>query len=268
MGPRASTSAPRWLPTSYDEMVRGIGDDLGQRQVKAASATGPVSMDTQKQVPPACAALHGDDEHVLTARGVAGIGVSAAEQDPIQDPHGMQLAGAGAEKRVARRAARRLLHLCQCTLLVDARFEHRDLGGQLVALERVRAHGVAEQRRIAAGHQPVAPAVLLIGPSDGQVAGRRDLVVDDGAVAHGGADERVAAIAERIEKRVEVGTCDHVPAGDRRRHRVLLNRSWRRKCASVDPMPPRTGAAERSRSGDRRDIRGIRGGGEGKPRCG
>ena len=60
-------------------------EQLGQRQVEAGVARGPVSIETQKQVPPGLAAVDGDDERVAPARRVVGVGVGVADEDPVLD---------------------------------------------------------------------------------------------------------------------------------------------------------------------------------------
>ena len=55
-------SAPVALPTSTRKSWSFAVEQFGQRQIEAGLAFGPVFIDTQKQVPPGLAAIHGDDE--------------------------------------------------------------------------------------------------------------------------------------------------------------------------------------------------------------
>ena len=68
---------------------------------KPASAFGPVFIDTQKHVPPACAAVHRDDERALAPRLVVRIDVRAMQEHPILNGDRVQLAGAHGEEGVA-----------------------------------------------------------------------------------------------------------------------------------------------------------------------
>jgi hypothetical protein len=73
----------------------------------------------------------------------------------------------------------------------------------------VRTDRVAEEGLVRAGVQPVAAGVLLVAEASGQVAGVRDLVEHDRAVAEARADQRAAVTAEGVEHRVEPGGLDH-----------------------------------------------------------
>jgi hypothetical protein len=63
---------------------------------------------------------------------------------------------------------------------------------------------------------------LLVRPTDGQILDRSDLVVDDRAVAHGGADGDVALLTKSIEKLLEVLTLDDDSFSDHRDLRSAL----------------------------------------------
>ena len=56
-GRPASTSAPRVAARLDEEVVPPVLEHLGQRQVEADVARGPVPIETQKHVPPACQQL-------------------------------------------------------------------------------------------------------------------------------------------------------------------------------------------------------------------
>ena len=68
-------------------------------------------------------------------------------------------------------------------------------------LPRMRPDGIAEQRVVVAASEPVAPAVLLVGPTRRQVGERDDIVIDDRLIAHGRADDAIAPLLEEIEHR-------------------------------------------------------------------
>ena len=139
--------------------------------------------------------------------------MGAAEQHAVEDAHGVQLARARAHERVPRRLARLLRELGQATVLVAPRAPQAHLGRQLVALPRVRADVVAEQRLVVAAAQAVVAAVLLVGPADRQIRARADLLVDDRTIAHGRTDHRVAATVQRREQLVERVALQRVAVG-------------------------------------------------------
>ena len=80
-GNRASRAAPRSLPTSTRNSC-DLPKQFGQREVEPARAFGPVFIEAQKQVPPACAAVHRDDEHALPPRLVMRIDIAALPGEP------------------------------------------------------------------------------------------------------------------------------------------------------------------------------------------
>ena len=67
------------------------------------------------------------------------------------------------------------------------------------ALPGMRAHGIAKQRRVTALFDPVAPCVLPIGPSDGEIFETRDSIINNGAVAHRRANHLVATVRQGVE---------------------------------------------------------------------
>ena len=78
----------------------------------------------------------------------------------------------------------------------------------------MRPDRVAEESTVVPPPQAVAAPVLLVVPADRQVGGAPDLVEDDGAVADGGAEQRVTALAQGVEERIEpAGVDDQGVAG-------------------------------------------------------
>ena len=179
-GTSSSTSAPRAEPTSTTKWcIAPLRISVSARS-KPRSATGPVFIETQKQVPPAwphCTATMNKSSVRAT---VGRIGVPPAERAP----------GRASRSRAARTTGRRGTHTAagprgastsslSAPSLVDPRLPQLHLGGQLVLLPRVRADRVAEQRLVISPSQPVAAPVLLVGPPDREILGGGDLVVDD-----------------------------------------------------------------------------------------
>jgi hypothetical protein len=72
------------------------------------------------------------------------------------------------------------------------------------ALPGMRPDGIAEERVIGAPLEPISPAVLLIGPSNGQLLDPRDRVIDDRPVAHRRADDPVALTRQSVNDPLQV----------------------------------------------------------------
>ena len=89
-----------------------------------------------------------------------------------------------------------------------ARLPEAHARGQQPALPRVRPDRVAEQRLVVAALEPVGGRLLHVGPADGQLVGRGDLVVHDRTVADGRPDDAVATIAEDADESVEAVEVD------------------------------------------------------------
>ena len=70
-------------------------------------------------------------------------------------------------------------------------------------LPGVRTDRISEVGAVVALFQPVAAAVLLVGPADGQIGRRENFVIDDRPVAHRGAHHGIAGTAEVGENLLE-----------------------------------------------------------------
>ena len=69
---------------------------------------------------------------------------------------------------------------------------------------------VAEERAIAPARESVGPRLLRIGPSDRQVVGRGESIVDDRAVADGRANQVVASPLQRLTQHRERGSLNNL----------------------------------------------------------
>ena len=67
------------------------------------------------------------------------------------------------------------------------------------ALPGMRPDGIAEQCPVSALFEPISPAVLLVGPADGQFIETRDAVIYDRSVAHSRANHTVALAGQSID---------------------------------------------------------------------
>ena len=132
--------------------------------------------------------------------------MGAAGEDAVLDGDGGEVAGAHADEREPVGSGRlgRRGHLAPAAL----RRPQPPGRGVQELFPRLGAHGVAEQRVIAAAGQPIASAVLLVGPPARQVGDAVDVVVDDGPAVERRTDEAVAPAAQHVEERLQ-------PAGGR-----------------------------------------------------
>ena len=85
------------------------------------------------------------------------------------------------------------------------------------ALPGMGAHGIAEQRRVGAPLNPVAPGILPIRPSDGKIIKLRKGVIDDGAVAHSRPDNPVSAVRQAADDALQDIPLDHELGAERLR---------------------------------------------------
>jgi hypothetical protein len=191
-----------------DEPVPSLVDELGEREIETPFGHRARLHRDAETGAARLPALDGDDERLAEPRVVAGIRVGSPDEDVIQDVHRVQLAGARSDEGVPRRAPRGLQEVAQLSALIHAGAPQGDRGRQLVALERVGANGVAEQRLVVAGEKSIPTPVLLVGPADGEIGSHGDLVIDDRTVANRRADDRVAATAQLREERIEVSALD------------------------------------------------------------
>ena len=188
------------------EHVPAVADHLRQREVEARARLRPGPHRRAEAGAGGGAAVHGEHEGGLAARAVGGIDEGPPEEDAILDEDRGELAGPHAHERVAR-GGRRLGLGHEARLRATGPPSH-DRRRVQVALPRVGADRVAEEGIVLPATEAVPAAVLLVGEADGQVLRRVDLVEDDGAVPHGGAEERVAALPKSAEESVELTSLD------------------------------------------------------------
>ena len=105
-GPRAPRRRDR-SPSRRRTGARSPTSSVSARS-NPLSARGPVPIEAQKHVPPGHAAVDGDEERSLAARGVVALDVRALEEHPVLDRDRVQVARADAEER-ERPLGRRLL---------------------------------------------------------------------------------------------------------------------------------------------------------------
>ena len=170
-GSSASTSRPTSEPASSDEALAAV-DELGRARGRSRhSAFGPVFIETQKQVPPAspqltatmkaavAPRLDSADRHAAPFRNTRSwmaIACSSQARTPMK------------AKRSPRRGLGRDAHRRRRRAAALHKLLHRRMQEPLPGM---RPDGVAEQGVVVAPRQPIASAVLLVGPA--ARAGRR-----------------------------------------------------------------------------------------------
>ncbi len=193
-------------PDLHHEIVAAVADHLGEREVEAGAGLGPRPHRRAEAGAGRRAAAHGEHERGLAARAVGGVHERPPEEHAVLHEDRGELARAHAHEGVAR--GRRRVGLGHEPALVATGPPAHDRRRVQVALPGVGPDRVAEEGRVVASLQAVAAAVLLVGPAHRQVGGPADLGEDDGAVTDGGAEERVAALAQGAEEGVELASLD------------------------------------------------------------
>ncbi len=163
--------------------------------------------------------------------------MGAAEEHPILDRDRIQLAGAHADEGepLGGDGLRHHPHTVGVALGVP-QAQHRRMQK---FLPRMRTDGIAEKRLVVAAHEPVAPAVLLVGPAPRQIGERDDIVVDDGLVANGRTDHAIAPPPQRVNQRLQPLDRRHGRLGGV--HRACLDLVSTASCPMGPPLDHRIG---------------------------
>jgi hypothetical protein len=131
-------------------------------------------------------AVDRDDEDPAAPGGVVAVDELAAGEDLVLDRDRVQLARAHPDEG-ERRLVERLL-LDDRRAAVRPRAPEPEAGREEELLPRVRPDGVAEARVVLTALKAVGPRLLPVGPADRELSRALELVVDDRAVAHRGAE--------------------------------------------------------------------------------
>ena len=148
------------------------------------------------------AAIDGYEEKIFASRLVASVDVRAFQENSILNCDRVQFACA---------------HTNECVLWRRLPFRH-DLKSLLFAVSlpqalhrrvkelfpRMGTYSVAEKRIVGAALQPVLSAVLLIGPTDRQVAHRGNAIVDNCAFADGWPSDLITMVGENLQQPIEM----------------------------------------------------------------
>ena len=183
-------------------------EDLGQREVVAGLDSWSRLHRGAEAGAAGLEAVDGDDEGVLAASGVVALDLAALEEDRVLNRDRMQLARAHAEKGEWRVYECLLLDV-EATVAPPLRLPETHVRGQQELLPGMRADGVSEARLVVAALEPVAARVLGVGPTDGELGSRFELVVDDRALSHRRPEHAVTATSERTDEDVECLWQDH-----------------------------------------------------------
>lgn len=155
----------------------------------------------------------------------------AGQEHPILDRNRVKLARTHAQKGVARRIGGLLDELEAVAVLPALRPPQPKARRVQKLLPRLRADRVAEYRLILATPQAIPAAILLIAPPDRKVSGGAHVAVDDCAVVHRRADELIALVADRRQKRIEVPALDDGGRARARRRRRYFGHAGDPNCA-------------------------------------
>ena len=126
-------------------------------------------------------------------------------EHPVLNGQGLQLAGADAEK--GEGFGRGRLGDDGEAAGVAPGLPQPLVGRKQIALPALGSEGDAEQG-LAAFHQPVTAAPLLVDPAGGQVTDILHRLVDDGSVHRPGADHPVAGLPQGGDQAVQAVTVD------------------------------------------------------------
>lgn len=141
------------------------------------------------------------EESPVAPGGVVAVYMPAAdESDP--DLNHVHLVRAHADEREWCLVERLLLDRRRA-VAVPARAPQAHPRREQVPLPWVGADRVAEARLVGSPLEPVAAAVLPVGPADGKLACRLEVVVDDRPVPNGRSENSIPTTAKRTDQAVE-----------------------------------------------------------------
>jgi hypothetical protein len=183
-------------------------EQLGQREIVAGvRSRAGVHRDAEAGVA-RLRAVDGDDEGIMAAGLVVGVGVGVADEHLVLDEDRSEVAGADAEEGVARPLLLLLL-VSDRAVLRALRLPEGQVGREQVVLPGVRAVVEAEEGIVVTFVEPVGAALLFVGQSLRKVGHRGDLLVDDRAVSDARTDHRVAAVGQDTDQPVQPRAVDN-----------------------------------------------------------
>ncbi len=175
--------------------------DLGQEDVVAAVDFRPGSHRGAEARARADGALDGDDEGGGSPSPEVLVGELAAQEDPILDREGRELAGSNSQEGDRWSVRRGLL---ETNGVCSMSRRDRQVGREGETLPGRRPDGVAEDLIVCAALQSVPSGGLFVPPAGRQVGHRLDLVVDDGSFPDGRADDAPTGAADGLDQSAEI----------------------------------------------------------------
>ena len=140
--------------------------------------------------------------------------MGARQEHLVLNRDRVELTGAHADERVARRRGRLLDDLEALAVLPAPRLPQAQIGRVQKLLPRLRADGVTEYRLIVAPSQAIGAAILLVGPADRELRAGAHVAIDDRAFTHRRPNHLIALTGNRREQPIEDAALD----GDGRAH--------------------------------------------------
>jgi hypothetical protein len=227
--PSARRAARRRARCRPPRRSGGAVEELGERQVEAPSPRGPVPSRRRSRCRPPAPQFTATTNTSLAPRGVVRVHVRAREEGPVLDLDGVQVARAGADEGELR--GRGLLRLDgRSPSSVRRAFQSRSRGtkkncfqdcGPTEYPKRPRRPGAAAGRC----RPPVPRSTRRAGPRCPV-----DLRVDDGPVAHGGAEPAMSWRGSGLQDGAEQPIKARLTSGY---YRFAVPRRARRKNVAV-----------------------------------
>jgi hypothetical protein len=168
----------------------GVVVELGEGEVEASAGLGTGVHRCAKAGAAGLCAVGSDDEDAVTTGGVIGVAVGVVEEHAVLDGDGGEVAGADAEEGEFSRGGW-LFDLGKALRRASGSKERGD-GDEKFASKGMRADVVAKEGVIFAWCEAVMAWCELVGDADGEVFEAVKVVVHDGAVSNGGAEDREA----------------------------------------------------------------------------
>ena len=201
MGQAGHEGPARVAAHFYQELVALRPHELGQGQVEAGGRPRSGVHGGAKAGAPGLGAVHRHHEDAPSATLVVRVHVGALQEHLVLDANGRKLARPDADEGQRRGLFLGVEHLEPGAPPLGAPEHERSWVKEL--LPGVGRDGVAEERLVVPARQPVPSGFLFVRPAFGQVADRADVVVDDRAVAEGGPQVSIAALAQPGQERIE-----------------------------------------------------------------
>ena len=178
-----------------------IVHELGEAEIEAARGPGSGLHGNAKTGLSRLGAIDGHDEGVASARLIGLVLEGTVDEHPVLHGDSADLAGAHADKSIARAFPGIRFELQAAIRL--AYFPQGLAWWMQKPLPRMRPHDIAEDSRIITPLQPVAPGPVTIAPAGRQVFHAGNVVIDDGPVAEARSEHPITPCRQSPDQRIE-----------------------------------------------------------------